>query len=108
MYDNMEIFMLVDAGGFTIPDEIGNLISAIFNLIKWAVPILLVIMGSMDLGKAVMAGEEKEIKAAQKMLMKRAFAAIAIFFLVSIVNMLLDMIGEDSVDPIISFVSSIS
>jgi hypothetical protein len=58
------------------------------NIMKLAVPILLVLMASVDLVKAVVASDEKEMKAAQKLIAKRALYGIAVFFVVSIVQFL--------------------
>ena len=52
--------------------EIWQLVGKIINIIKIVIPIIIVILAMLDLGKAVMAGEEKEIKEAQKMLIKRS------------------------------------
>lgn len=76
--------------------ELGPVISflkAILGIIQWGVPILLIIMGSIDLGKAVMASDDKEIKGATSKLIKRAIAAVAIFFIPLIVNLLIGMVG---------------
>ena len=51
-------------------------------------------MGSIDLGKAVLASDDKEIKGATSKLVKRAIAAIAIFFIPMLVNMLIGMVGD--------------
>ena len=45
------------------------------------IPIIIVLMGTFDLGKAVMAGEDKEIKEAQKMFIKRLVYGVIIFFI---------------------------
>ena len=42
--------------------EIWQLVGKIINIIKIVIPIIIVILAMLDLGKAVMAGEEKEIK----------------------------------------------
>ena len=39
-----------------------NVVGIIINVVWIGVPILLIVLGSIDLGKAVMAGDEKEIK----------------------------------------------
>ena len=41
--------------------EIWQLVGKIINIIKIVIPIIIVILAMLDLGKAVMAGEEKEI-----------------------------------------------
>lgn len=71
-----------------------NLIKSVLGIIQWGVPILLILMGSIDLGKAVLASDDKEIKGATSKLIKRAIAAVAIFFVPMLVNMLVGMVGD--------------
>lgn len=77
------------ADSANIWELIGNLI----NIIKIVIPIVIVILAMLDLGKAVMAGEEKEIQAAQKMLIKRLIYGVVIFFVVTIVQVVFNLIG---------------
>lgn len=79
-------------------DPIFNLIGIIIWLIKIAVPIMLIIWGMLDLGKAVIASKEDEIKSAQKLLIKRAIAAVLVFFVVTIVTVLLSIVAGTSAD----------
>lgn len=65
--------------------------NGIFPLIQIGIPILLIIMGSIDLGKAVMSSDDKEIKGATGKLIKRAIAAVAVFFVSTIVGLLMDL-----------------
>lgn len=71
-------------------------ISSILTVIQIAVPILLIIFGSIDLMKAVMAGKEDEIKKSQGTFVKRAIAAVIVFFIPTIVGLLLNLlpVGE--------------
>jgi len=73
-------------------------IRGIFTLIQWGIPIALIVMGSVDLGKAVLSSDDKEIKQATSKLIKRAIAAVAIFFIVVIVNLLMGLVGESGAD----------
>lgn len=68
----------------------------IIPLIQVGIPIILIVLGMLDLGKAVMASKEDEIKNAQKMLIKRAIYAVAIFFVVLIVQLVFGLL--DSTD----------
>jgi hypothetical protein len=68
-------------------------IKIIYTIFEIAIPILLILFGTIDLGKAVMAGEEKEIKAATEMLLKRAIAAIAVFLLVIVVRLVTGIVA---------------
>lgn len=74
---------------------LGDVITIIYNvvnLIKWAVPILLIIFGTLDLAKAVIAGKEDEMKKAQSTLIKRAIYAVAVFLVVTLVVFIMGLI----------------
>ena len=71
-----------------------SFLKAILSIIQWGIPILLIVMGSIDLGKAVMASDDKEIKGATSKLIKRAIAAVAVFFIPMLVNILVGMVGD--------------
>lgn len=73
-----------------------NFVRSIFTLIQWLIPIGLIIMGSIDLGKAVLSSDDKEIKQATSKLIKRAIAAVAIFFLVFLVDIVMGLVGESN------------
>lgn len=45
------------------------------------------------MGKAVMAGDEKEIKAATNILIKRAVAAVIVFLLFMVVSVITGWVG---------------
>lgn len=70
---------------------LGNII----NILQIGIPIIIVLLATIDLGKAVMAGEDKKIKEAQKMLLLRLIYGVAIFFVVIIVKVVFGLIGEN-------------
>ena len=63
-------------------------VATIVMIIKIAVPILLIIFGMLDLGKAVVAQKEDEIKKGQQTFLKRAIAAVIVFFVIQIVQLI--------------------
>jgi len=63
----------------------------LFPIIQIGIPILLIIMGTLDLGKAVMSSDEKEVKGATSKLIKRVIMAVAIFFVVTIVTLVFNL-----------------
>ena len=67
----------------------------ILTILQIAIPIALLIFGTIDLGKAVMAGDEKEIKSATGVLIKRVVAAVAVFLLILIVSVVTGWVGGD-------------
>jgi amino acid permease len=89
----MEI--LADCGGL---GPVISLIKNVFNLIKILVPIVLILMGAIDLTKAVMASDDKEIKAATSKLIKRAIAAVAVFFAVTLVDVIMGLVGDSGAE----------
>ena len=91
--------LLLDIGNVsTFCSQSANLwkvLGTVINIFKIVIPIIIVILAMLDLGKAVMAGEEKEIKEAQKMLIKRLIYGVVIFFVVTIVQVVFNLIGQN-------------
>lgn len=65
----------------------------LFPIVQLGVPILLIIFGTIDLGKAVIASDEKEVKAAQSRLIKRFIYAAMVFFIVTLVSVLMNIVA---------------
>ena len=84
--------------------QIWRTIGYVINIFKIAIPIIIVLLAILDLGKAVMAGEEKDVQAAQKMLIKRLLYGIAIFFVVTLVHIVMNLVAtgaaHDDVDDV--------
>ncbi len=84
----------VDASSFCSDTaQLWKLVGTLINIIKIVIPVIIIVLAMLDLGKAVMAGEEKEIQAAQKMLIKRLIYGVVIFFVVTIVQTIFNLIG---------------
>lgn len=81
-----------------IPDVFATIVSTIVTIIKIAVPILLIIFGMLDLGKAVMAQKEDEIKKGQQTFIKRLIAAAIVFFVVFVVQLVVGVISPSTGD----------
>ena len=63
-------------------------------IVQLGIPILLIVLGTFDLGKAVISSEEKEVKAAQSRLLKRFLYAALVFFVATIVSVLMSVIAQ--------------
>ena len=82
--------------GIVFDQQIPYIIKTIVTVIKIAVPILLVVFGMLDLGKSVIAQKDEEIKKGQKTFFKRCLAAAIVFFLVIIVQFIINLVaGND-------------
>ena len=98
-----------------LTDDCGGLLpvvqfirKGVFPIIQIGIPILLIILGSIDLGKAVMSSDDKEIKGATSRLIKRVIYAVAIFFVVTIVTLVMNLFASSgaSKDPTIGDTNS--
>ena len=82
--------------GAAIDVRIANTVSTVILAIQIAVPIVLVIMGMLDLFKGITAQKEDEIKKAQQIFIKRLITAAIIFFVVAIVKVIVSFAAGDN------------
>ena len=66
--------------------EIWNFVGKIVLVLKILIPVIIIILGIVDLGKAVIASKEEDIKKATNILIQRIIIGIVIFFVPAIVN----------------------
>lgn len=76
--------------------NIWQTVGYILMVFKIVIPILLIIFGMIDLGKAVIASKDDEIKKATKSLLFRAISAIIIFFIPTLVGVIMGIVGNFS------------
>lgn len=69
----------------------------LFFVVKIVIPILLIVFGSIDVGKAVIASKDDELKKSIKTLVVRVIAGVIIFFVPSILNLVVKMIDDNDV-----------
>ena len=73
------------------------LVGNIINIIRIAIPVIIVLLGTIDLGKAVIGGDEKTIKEAQGTLIKRIIYGVVIFFIFVIVQAIFGLVAKNAV-----------
>ena len=61
-----------------------DVVGTVVTIFKIAIPVILIILGSIELGKAVIASKDDEIKKATSGLIKRVIGAVVIFFIPTI------------------------
>lgn len=76
-------------------EPIITLLQNVVKLFQWFIPMGLILFGLIDLGKAVIAGKEDEMKKAQGTLIKRVIYAVAVFLVVTIVYFVMGMVGSN-------------
>ena len=76
-------------------EDIIVLVGKIVSIFQIAIPIILVVLGLVSLGKAGVASKDDEVKKATTGLVKKIVLAAAIFFIVTIVKMVVSLVGGD-------------
>lgn len=75
-------------------EELVDKINSVMNIIKIAVPILLIAFGIFDFSKAMFASNEDDMKKAQKTFLKRIVAAFIVFLSPMIINLILSLTNK--------------
>lgn len=68
----------------------------LFNLLKIAIPLLVIGLSSYDFIKAITSKEAKDVKRAYQTFLKRLILAVVFFFLPTLINLFLSMAGVNS------------
>ena len=89
------MFLLAGSCEMTELLPVISAVKFILKVIQYVVPVVLIIFGSIDLIKAVIAGKEDDIKKNQQTLFKRIIAAVIVFLVPLIVSVVMGLIGGD-------------
>lgn len=76
--------------------EIWQIIGWVLWIFKIVIPIIIILFGMIDLGKAVVASKDDEIKKSVKSLVMRAISGIIIFFIPTIVGLIFSIVNDFS------------
>ena len=87
------MYMLVDVCKNETVLQAMGIIRLVMQVVCIAVPIVMILMGSFDLFKAVTAGKDEDIKKKQQTLIKRIIAGVIVFLVPTIVSVLMNLIG---------------
>ena len=79
-----------------IPAIIPKVVSTAYTMIQIAVPVVLIIVGSLDLFKGIYAQKEDEIKKSQQMFVKRLIVAALVFFAFVIVKVVISFAADST------------
>lgn len=72
------------------------IIKKIVTIFHIVIPIALIALGTFDLGKAVMASDDKQIKEAQGKLIKRCIYAVLVFLIPYLVGLIMSLVDVAS------------
>ena len=77
-----------------ISNETVNFLANIVSIIKIAVPLLIIIMGSVDFVKAVVSQKEDQIKKSQIDFIQKLIAGVAVFFVFTFASWIMQIIAN--------------
>lgn len=66
----------------------------VVRILQILIPVALIIWGTIDLGKGVIAGEEKKIAENRKLFVKRLVAAVIVFLVPFIVRTVMGFVSD--------------
>lgn len=70
-------------------------VKLVLRILQIAVPIGLILFGTIDMAKAVIAGDEKKMKEAQKPFIKRIVSAVIVFLIPYIVSVVVGLVTSN-------------
>lgn len=73
------------------PDSIRYMLNEILGFIRVMVPILIILFGTLDFAKAVIAGKEDNMRKARTDFVKRIIAGVAVFLVPTLVNIIMEL-----------------
>lgn len=79
-----------------VPAGLADMIHDVYELLKIAVPIVLIIMGMIDLLKGVTSQKEDEIKKGWNTLVKRAIYGLITFFVFTTIQLVISLLPGDN------------
>lgn len=94
-------------GSASDEDSLMSFIVWIFNILRFLVPVILIILGSIDFGKVVLSNDKEAMSKALSTFVIRVIIAIAIFLLPTLISLILrilsnaGVIGKDAISCII-------
>ncbi len=92
----------IGQGGVFSEKFIHDLKTYVYIPIKWAVPILLLVLTSVDFAKIVFNGKKEDMDKAKNNFLKRFVAGLIIFFAPNIVILIVDFINNQSIKSCMS------
>lgn len=69
----------------------------IFDILKIVIPIIIIVLGSIDFIKAIVANDDEAMKTSENKFFKRLIIGVGVFFIFPIVTFLMNIINQ-SVD----------
>ena len=86
-------YQKVQCGDIVIPKMAATLVHTIYVILQIAVPVLIIIFGSLDLLKATIAQKEDEIKKGQHIFVRRLILGAVVFVVFALVQLAVGLVA---------------
>ena len=90
---NLNVLGLISKDCSVLGADTKEVLKDVYTAIRIAVPALVILLCSVDMIKAVIAQDDKEMQAALQKSIKRIAIGLAIFFIPTILDVILDLVG---------------
>lgn len=90
-----------------IPGELTNTVGAVYNVLLIAVPVMVVLFGTIDFVKAVISGKEDEIKKNTATFVKRLITGLLVFFVLAFAKFIIGVIKTNNTSGVVDCLDSI-
>ena len=71
-----------------------SLAGSFFNIIKIVIPVIIIIMGSIGFIKAIISGNDEEMRKSEKNFFKKLIIGVAVFFVFPLVSFLMGLVNN--------------
>ena len=88
----MNIFQILDCS--TSMKTLIGAVDFVLTLVRWAIPVVLIILGSIDMFKAMASNDEKKAGEARKTFIRRLIYAVVAFLIPFLVTFAFDIAGQ--------------
>ena len=97
-WGNLDVIV---CGSTTVPTPVPPLVRLVVMALKIVTPFVLIVMGMVDMLKAVIGSKDDEIKKEQQKFIKRVIAAVLVFFVVSILQFVVSFVTPEETDSVL-------
>ena len=91
----LDTYQKITCGDVTMPYVIAQITSIVILIIQVLVPIIIIILGMLDLGKAVIAQKEDEIKKGWQTFIRRLLIGMIVFLVIVFVKFIIGLVAEN-------------
>jgi len=91
----MNLFQILDLCDSADMQVVVSAVKTIFTLIQVAIPGVLIVLGTIDMFKAMASGDEKKTKEAQKTFIRRLIYAVVAFLIPFIIRLVFSFVADN-------------